>query len=98
MFALGPGGPSRFDIPLGFLFGGSAGALVGAVGAPILSWTVLRSVPLGRAITLTALGTLVGGAVGLLTGWYPLMLGIVGFVVASLVARATSSRKSGLGR
>ena len=53
MFALGPGGPSRYDVPLGLVFGGTFGALVGAAGAPLVTWLLLRRVPLGRAIGLT---------------------------------------------
>jgi hypothetical protein len=39
------------------------GVLVGMIAAPILSWTLLRRVPLGRAALYTAIGT-VAGAVG----------------------------------
>lgn len=40
------------------------GALAGSVAAPLLAWGVLRRVPLGRAIVVTALGTVIGSVVG----------------------------------
>ena len=40
------------------------GAVVGMIGAPILSWAVLRRVPLGRAALFTAIGTVVGAVGG----------------------------------
>ena len=38
------------------------GAFVGIIGAPMLGWGLLRQVPLGRVILITAIGT-IGGAV-----------------------------------
>jgi len=34
------------------------------VGAPLLGWALLRCVPLGRAILVTAIGTFIGAIVG----------------------------------
>ncbi|HEY2067252.1 MAG TPA: hypothetical protein VGG84_14960, partial [Gemmatimonadaceae bacterium] len=37
-----------------------AGALTGMFAAPLLGWGLLRRVPLGRAVTYTAIGTVLG--------------------------------------
>lgn len=44
------------------------GALFGSVVAPVLAWTTLRRVPLGRAIAGIAVGSGLGGAIGVLVG------------------------------
>jgi hypothetical protein len=48
------------------LFGTALGMPLGAVGAPLLSWLLLRRVPLGRALGITSLGTVVGSLIGCL--------------------------------
>ena len=55
------GTPTLLAVASGF------GAVVGMIGAPMLSWALLRRVALGRAIAYTALGTVVGAVVGELT-------------------------------
>jgi hypothetical protein len=40
------------------------GATIGAVGAPALAFGLLRRVPLGRAIVLTGVGTVLGAVMG----------------------------------
>ncbi len=47
-----------FEIASGF------GAAAGFVGAPLLGWGLLRSVPLRRAIAVTALGCVAGAVLG----------------------------------
>ena len=42
----------------------AAGAFVGIIGAPLLGWGLLRRVPIGRIILVTALGTIIGAVVG----------------------------------
>jgi hypothetical protein len=69
------------------------GAAVGAVAAPLFGWFVLRYVPLGRAMLWTAIGTVVGGAVGWRAGVHPIATGLAGFAVASLLARFYSRRR-----
>jgi hypothetical protein len=55
--------------PLQWLAPASAiGAAFGAVVAPVLAWSALRRVPLGRAIAGIALGAGLGGAIGVLIG------------------------------
>jgi hypothetical protein len=48
------------------IMGASAGfgALVGTIGAPMLGWGLLRHVPLGRVLVVTALGTILGALIG----------------------------------
>jgi hypothetical protein len=48
------------------LFGVAAafGAFAGMIGAPVLSWALLRRVPLGRAALFTAIGTVIGAVGG----------------------------------
>jgi MFS family permease len=80
--------------PTVFLVGAEFGAIVGFVLAPIAAWTLMRRVPLWRAITETAIGTTVGAGIGLLLqpgfriiALSPLLLGVVGFAAAALRLR-----------
>ena len=73
---------------------GLIGAAVGAVLAPLTSLFLLRHVPLGRALTGTALGTAVGAAVGIAfslvfsSGYMPPILGaVLGFAIAAIRLR-----------
>ena len=70
------------------------GGLLGFVLAPIAVWTLMRHVPIWRAIVETALGTAVGVVAGLMIGprmgraaLWPLGLGLLGFVAAALRLR-----------
>ena len=85
-------------IGLGAVFG----AFGGSVLAPVAAWTLMRHVPLWRAIVETALGTVVGTAIGLLlfragdTIWVaPAMLGLAGFIIAALRLRFSRARTGG---
>ena len=79
------------------------GAL-GLVLAPLAAWTLMRHVPLWRALGETALGTALGGILGYLVppgSWPfpfpfvpPLLLALVGFVVAALRLRLTHRARS----
>jgi hypothetical protein len=75
---------------IGALFGG----VMGAVLAPIAAWTLMRHVPIWRAIADTCVGTLIGAVIGLIfqprydTAWLsPPLLGIGGFVLAAIRLR-----------
>ena len=102
---------SAFEAKLSFLFSLDflhllwmvvlVGAMTGVVGAPALAWGLLRRVPLGRAILVTAIGTVVGSALG--ETLYPLnpyrnvipgviVCGWVGFVLAGIALRLASRR------
>ena len=92
LLGTGPHGRSPYDLRIGLLFGGTFGALVGAVGAPVLGWGLLRHVPLGRAIGLTALGTVAGALGGYALGWYATASGVLGFVAGGVLARLVTPR------
>lgn len=73
-----------------------AGGVLGGVLAPIAVFTLMRHVPIWRAIVETALGTTVGMAVGWVAGprmgyagLWPVGLGLLGFVVAAVRLRLT---------
>lgn len=77
-----------------FAFGAWVGAPLGAVTAPLLSWLLLRHVPLGRMFLVCSAGTAVGGVVG----WFattaggnimvnPLVGAFVGCVIAAIALR-----------
>ena len=68
------------------------GAVLGAVLAPVAAWTLMRHVPLWRAIAETALGTVIGGAIGLVVVFdYTLIAAIGGFGLAALRLRLRKS-------
>jgi len=87
-------------VPLGAA--AAVGTLIGLVAAPLLSWGILRRVPLGKALLATAIGTVSGAVLGELV-WpsNPHMIGLpraflggfVGFVVGGVVARLMSRRR-----
>jgi hypothetical protein len=89
--------------------GAAAGALLGAVLAPITSWVFLRRVALGKALLDTTVGTTAGAAIGLaLDGarltprlFVPASLvgAIAGFLAAAIrlrFARRTPARQAGI--
>lgn len=84
-----PGGWSWVDVPFSMIFGGTFGAIVGAVGAPLSGWLFFRHVTLGRAMTITAIGTLAGAALGQGIGGWPLSGGCLGFLLAGFLLRFT---------
>jgi hypothetical protein len=86
-------GPGRWEA-IGFLAGTGFGAEVGFVLAPIAAWTLMRRVPLWRAIGETAIGTTIGAGIGLVLqpdfrvmALSPLVLGLIGFAAAALRLR-----------
>ena len=75
-------------------YGALFGAAMGGVLAPLAAWTLMRRVPIWRAIAETAVGTVVGAAIGLIfqplwdTAWLsPPLLGITGFALAAIRLR-----------
>ena len=76
--------------------GGYVGAVIGAPLAPLAGWLLLRQVPLGRAVLVTGLGTIVAGVIGLTArvAGDPIrggvMCGVLGFVVAAVYLRAST--------
>jgi hypothetical protein len=84
---------SFLAIPAGF------GAVAGAILAPIASWSLMRHVPIWRAIVETLLGTSLGASIGMFFGpvqrlglLWPIVFGILGFVIAA--ARLRWSRNT----
>jgi hypothetical protein len=74
--------------------GAEFGAAVGFVLAPIAAWTLMRRVPIWRAIVDTSVGTTIGAGLGLLLqprftvlALSPVVLGVVGFAAAALRLR-----------
>jgi hypothetical protein len=74
------------------IFGGGLGAIL----APIAAFTLMRHVPIWRAIVETALGTTMGVAIGWVAGprmsyalLWPVGLGLLGFLIAAIRLRLT---------
>ena|SRR5687768_1142555 len=66
--------------------GGGTGAVLGLILGPSIAWGSLRHVPLGKAISRTFIGTLLGGIAGLLfINLFPFMP-VVGAVAGFLQA------------
>lgn len=87
MVVLVPGeGPSLWAFGIGAFYG----APLGAVTAPLLSWLLLRRVPLGRMFLVCSIGTTIGG----IGGWFsagsadilltPIMGAFAGCLIAAL--------------
>ena len=80
-----------FGVDLSFLgIAAAFGATAGAILAPIASWSLMRHVPIWRAIVETLVGTILGASVGMLFGpdqrfglLWPIVFGIVGFLTAA---------------
>ena len=79
------------------------GAITGVVGAPALAWGLLRRVPLGRAIVVTAGATIAGSILG--ETFFPfnpyrnvipgvIVCGWLGFLMAGLALWAHSHRRA----
>ena len=75
-----------------WVIGGIVGAAIGAVVAPVMSWLLLRRVPLGAAIGQTAAGTIAGGILGLIAG-APLIGAVSGFMAAAVRLSVVERRR-----
>jgi len=88
-----------------YRFAASVGAVLGAVGAPPVTWVMLRRVPLGRLFALLTLGTLAAAVCGWFAFssidviWGPAIAGFVGFMATAigLSFRYDSPRRLGAG-
>jgi hypothetical protein len=88
------GGAQRFRVLAPFIFVAGFGGALGFILAPLAAWTLMRYVPLWRALVETALGTAFGLAIGSLVGpmrggdeFWALLLGLAGFGAAALRLR-----------
>jgi hypothetical protein len=78
------------------LVGAGLGGLLGLILAPAAAWTLMRHVPIWRAVLETAVGTALGVAVGHLAATdpgdamlWPLPFALTGFAIAALRLRLT---------
>jgi hypothetical protein len=75
---------------------GAVGALFGAIGLPVVTWSFLRHVSFARVVAYSALGTMVGATIGALaTHLSPLpaiACAVAGFVSATLWLRIRTPR------
>jgi hypothetical protein len=79
-------------VPVAYM-GGMVGTVMGTVLAPLAAWTLMRRVPLWRAIAETAAGTIIGTLVGfILVPTSPPLVSVAGFVVAAIRLRVSTSR------
>lgn len=71
-------------------FAASVGAVLGMVGAPAVTWIMLRHVPFGRLFTLLTLGTTVAAVFGWFAFssidviWGPTLAGFAGFLATAI--------------
>ena len=75
-------------------YGGLFGGFVGGVLGPAAAWLLMRSVPLWKAVSVTALGTLAAAIAGLVIGGPELSfnLSFAGFAAAAIALRVTTKR------
>lgn len=85
--------PSADEWIVGVVFGGGLGLFVGAVGAPLIAWGLLRHVPLGRAILVTGTGTVAGWLLGGLLAVNPFLLALAGFGASGWALGLASRRR-----
>lgn len=71
------------------VIGAAFGAPLGAITAPLLSWLLLRHVPIGRMFVVCTIGAAIGGVIG----WFATIAGgdimvnpLVGAFIGSLVS------------
>lgn len=81
-----------FRDPLVYVVGGAVGGACGLVCGPVAAWTLLRKVPLGRAILEPSVAAAIGGALGLLLAqprgiWGPIGGAVAGLLLAALRLR-----------
>jgi len=71
-------------------FAASVGAVLGMIGAPVVTWIMLRRVPLGRLFALLTLDTTVAAVLGWFVFsrvdviWGPTLAGFVGFMATAI--------------
>lgn len=88
-----------FRDPIVYLVGGAVGGVCGLVCGPVAAWTLLRKVPLGRAILEPSVAAAIGGAIGLVLAkpggiWGPIGGAVVGLVLAAIRLRREYRNKA----
>jgi len=81
-----------FRDPLVYMVGGAVGAVCGLVCGPIAAWTLLRKVPLGRAILEPSVAAAIGGALGLFFAQPGGIFAPIGGAIAGLLLAAIRLR------
>jgi hypothetical protein len=98
--ALVTGGPSALrDSPVLFPAAATIGAGAGVVLGPVAAWTLMRHVPIWKAIAGTAAGTTIGFVIGywltqplhLEVSW-AIGAGLLGFLVSAVTLRLRKRR------
>jgi hypothetical protein len=94
LVSIAQGARTLHMITFGSGFAAMFGAVVGAVLAPIEAWVLLRRVPLWRAITGTAVGTIIGATALAFTIVGPIVGGVAGFTAAAIALRLRRERRA----
>jgi hypothetical protein len=84
-----------------FVMAARFGAPVGAIAAPLLSWILLRNVPIWKAVLHTAIGSILAAVIAFPLPFSFFWAPMTGFVVAAarlhLIQRRTSTASLGAG-
>lgn len=78
--------------PFVYMVGGAVGAACGLVCGPIAAWTMLRKVPIGRAILEPSIAAAIGGALGLFFARPGGIFAPIGGAIAGLLLAAIRLR------
>ena len=87
-----------WDAARAYLFAAGLGAVVGMVAGPALTWLLLRTTPIWRAIGETAIGAGLAATAGLATQssiWIVCLYAVGGATLAALRLRAASPKPAG---
>jgi hypothetical protein len=88
-----------FRDPFVYAIGGAVGAACGFFCGPLAAWTLLRKVPLGRAILEPSIAAAIGGGIGLLLIdtrgiWAPIGGAVAGLLLAAIRLRREYRNKT----
>ena len=87
-----------FRDPFVYAIAGAVGAACGFFCGPVAAWTLLRKVPLGRAILEPSIAAAIGGALGLTLLdtrgiWAPIGGAVAGLLLAAIRLRREYRKK-----
>ena len=85
--------------PFLYAIGGAVGAACGFFCGPIAAWTMLRKVPIGRAILEPSIAAAIGGGLGLMLLdtrgiWGPIGGAVAGLLLAAIRLRREYRKKA----